>query len=424
MRIDVFVSYSTRNKPAADALCATLEQNGIRCWFAPRDIMPGRDWSGAIIDAITDCAIVVLIFSADSNNSEQVKREVATAVAEGKPIIPFRIEDVPLSKHMRYFIGTPHWLDALTEPMERHLEYLTRTVRSLLEVRDDESESRRTSAVAVPEAVVPTAQHAQDVAAGAESAEGVQRQQRTRLTMRIDQEGHTRHICLLAQPIVTLGKDRSNDIVLRVLPRSAAHDTQSAQISRKHAELRFAGEQVEWVNLACRNGTLIDGQRLASHTTTIIHDGAELAPGCVLRLACDLYRDSERQLAMPQLPGADAETRGDSQANGQVLAIRLRRLDQLAGLEQYVVFESHVSIGSGHSCAVLIRDDSVASHHAELYHSANGFQLEARAELAETFVDDRRLEVGDRVPIEPENVIRVGHVVIQLSEHCQKYLDS
>ena len=39
---DVFVSYSTNDKPVADAIVSRLEQAGIRCWVAPRDIIPGQ----------------------------------------------------------------------------------------------------------------------------------------------------------------------------------------------------------------------------------------------------------------------------------------------------------------------------------------------------------------------------------------------
>jgi hypothetical protein len=46
---DVFVSYSSRDKPVADAVCASLEGRGIRCWIAPRDILPGADWGEEII---------------------------------------------------------------------------------------------------------------------------------------------------------------------------------------------------------------------------------------------------------------------------------------------------------------------------------------------------------------------------------------
>ena len=49
---DVFISHSTKNKTIADAVCATLEAHGIRCWMAPRDIKPGADWGESILDGI------------------------------------------------------------------------------------------------------------------------------------------------------------------------------------------------------------------------------------------------------------------------------------------------------------------------------------------------------------------------------------
>ena len=133
MAHDVFISYSSVDKPLADAVCATLEGRGIRCWIAPRDIVPGMDWSDAIIDALTSAQVFLLLLSGASNESEQVKRELQNAVSEGLPVVPLRLEDVCLSKHMRYFIGTPHWLDAMSPPMEAHLERLSNTVSALLQ---------------------------------------------------------------------------------------------------------------------------------------------------------------------------------------------------------------------------------------------------------------------------------------------------
>jgi TIR domain len=132
MAHDAFISYSSKDKPVADAVCANLEANDIRCWIAPRDILPGQDWGEAIIDAINQSRVMVLVFSSSANTSPQIKREVERSVSKGIPIIPFRIEDVPLSKSLEYFISTPHWLDALTQPMEKHLQYLSQTVGMLL----------------------------------------------------------------------------------------------------------------------------------------------------------------------------------------------------------------------------------------------------------------------------------------------------
>jgi tetratricopeptide (TPR) repeat protein len=141
MAHDVFISYSNKDKLTADAVCAALEANGIRCWVAPRDILPGSDWGEAIIDAIHACRAMLLIFSSNSNASSQIKREVERSVNAGIPVVPFRIEDVMPSKTLEYFISTQHWLDALTPPMEQHLHYLVNTMRAILAQRPDGSEA-------------------------------------------------------------------------------------------------------------------------------------------------------------------------------------------------------------------------------------------------------------------------------------------
>ena len=132
MSHDVFISYSSKDKPAADAACAVLEARGIRCWIAPRDILPGADWGESIINAINACKLMVLIFSQHANESQQVKREVERIVHRGFPIIPVRIEDVLPAQALEYFLSSPHWLDAFTPPLEQHLERLAATVQQIL----------------------------------------------------------------------------------------------------------------------------------------------------------------------------------------------------------------------------------------------------------------------------------------------------
>ena len=91
MAHDVFISYSSKDKTVADAVTAKLEALGVRCWVAPRDILPGRDWGEAIIDGIEESKVMVLVFSQHANESVQIKREVERSVNKGNPIIPFRI---------------------------------------------------------------------------------------------------------------------------------------------------------------------------------------------------------------------------------------------------------------------------------------------------------------------------------------------
>ena len=44
---DVFISHSSIDKELADKVCETLEARSLKCWIAPRDIMPGSEWAVA-----------------------------------------------------------------------------------------------------------------------------------------------------------------------------------------------------------------------------------------------------------------------------------------------------------------------------------------------------------------------------------------
>ncbi|MDH5435263.1 MAG: toll/interleukin-1 receptor domain-containing protein [Gammaproteobacteria bacterium] len=127
----VFISYSHSDQKQADAVCNRLESSGIKCWMAPRDISPSKDWAEEIIDAINSVDIMVLVFSSHSNTSPQVRREIERAVHKGLNVLPFRIEDVALSKSLEYFISTQHWLDASTGSFNGHLDELYNCVKAL-----------------------------------------------------------------------------------------------------------------------------------------------------------------------------------------------------------------------------------------------------------------------------------------------------
>jgi hypothetical protein len=143
MSHDVFVSYSKLDKPTADALCATLESRGIRCWIAPRDVMPGVDWGEAIVKAIGGCRVMVLVFSSHANESNQVRREVQRAFEKGLTVIPLRVEDVVPVESLEYYIGPVHWLDAITPPLERHLQALAGQVQLLVGASNQQPAEQR-----------------------------------------------------------------------------------------------------------------------------------------------------------------------------------------------------------------------------------------------------------------------------------------
>jgi hypothetical protein len=152
---DVFISYSHEDKPVADAACAVLERHGVRCWIAPRDVTLGMNYGESIMDAIAGARIMVLIFSDHANNSPQVEREIERAVSKGLWLIPIRIEDVVPRKSLEYFISSSHWLDAITPPMEQHLDRLAEAVRNSLASLDKPPTPQSRSQVSPPHQDAP-----------------------------------------------------------------------------------------------------------------------------------------------------------------------------------------------------------------------------------------------------------------------------
>jgi hypothetical protein len=121
----VFISYSTRDTKTADTICDGLEAQGIRCWIAPRDIEPGTQWADSISAAIADAMVMIVVFSKHANDSKQVKRELTLADSAGLTIIPFRIDESPLSGAFEYYFSACHWLDASKPPLHSHIARLT-----------------------------------------------------------------------------------------------------------------------------------------------------------------------------------------------------------------------------------------------------------------------------------------------------------
>jgi hypothetical protein len=129
----VFISYASEDVAIGTRICDYLEQNGLSCWIAPRDVTPGSDYSSEIVDGIESSRVFVLVLSQNANDSVFVKREVERAVSKGKPIFSIRVNEVVPSKSLELFISAEQWIDAWEPPLERHLDRLVETVRSEVE---------------------------------------------------------------------------------------------------------------------------------------------------------------------------------------------------------------------------------------------------------------------------------------------------
>lgn len=131
MNHDVFISYSSQDMEAAQAICHVLEQNEIRCWMAPRNIPPGSDYGDVIDDAIKSCKAVVILYSEKAASSPWVTGELNVAFEEQKTIIPFRLDKTPLKGQTRVMLNQRHWIDAYPDYKTKFNDLVAAVAKSI-----------------------------------------------------------------------------------------------------------------------------------------------------------------------------------------------------------------------------------------------------------------------------------------------------
>ena len=132
MAHEVFISYSHLDAQIANALVSKLEDDGLNCWIAPRNISAGQQWADSIAQAIPKSKIFIIVFSSNSNSSDQVLREVELAIHNKLVIVPMRIEDIMPTGGMLYYLATTQWIDVKGPKIDNKLSMISMTVRNIL----------------------------------------------------------------------------------------------------------------------------------------------------------------------------------------------------------------------------------------------------------------------------------------------------
>ena len=149
-----FISYSTKNQAAADAMRSFLQSNGIDVWMAPYSIPAGQKYAAVIVQAVADCACVVLMLSEAAVASEWVPRELERAVNYHKQIIPARIDDVVVSREIELYISASHTVDLRSSmtPDYAAMQSILRSVKQAIAAQQGQASSE---AVPIPAPVAP-----------------------------------------------------------------------------------------------------------------------------------------------------------------------------------------------------------------------------------------------------------------------------
>jgi hypothetical protein len=130
---DVFLSHSSKDRTIVEGYRSGLEAEGIRCWIAPRDIRPGEDFPTAIAKAISSSQIMLLVFSQNSNLSEEVSRELYLAASQKLIILPIRIEPIEPEPGKAYYLNRVEWLEATLPPTSEQIAEVVQKIRALLQ---------------------------------------------------------------------------------------------------------------------------------------------------------------------------------------------------------------------------------------------------------------------------------------------------
>jgi adenylate cyclase len=134
----VFISYASNDAALAQKVCSALEATGLLCWIAPRDVLPGTLYADAIVSAIDESSILVLVLSKEAVASAHVGRELERAASKRHPIIALRTDTAPLTRAFEYFLNQSQWIETgnggldaaiaqLTTAAARHLPLVTAT---------------------------------------------------------------------------------------------------------------------------------------------------------------------------------------------------------------------------------------------------------------------------------------------------------
>lgn len=136
---DVFVSHASKDRSSAEEMVEHLENKGIKCWVAPRNVTPGLNYGAEIIRGIERSKCLILILSEDANKSTFVMNEVERAVTKGKVIFPVRIAEILPCANLELYISSNHWIEAWKGKFIEQMAHLATTISSQFDLNLSEN---------------------------------------------------------------------------------------------------------------------------------------------------------------------------------------------------------------------------------------------------------------------------------------------
>lgn len=114
MNTEVFVSYSNQDYERVMPLVERLRNIGVAVWIDEGGIDAATLWSESIVEAISECKVLIMMVSTHSTDSHNVVKEVMIASESKKNILPIYLEPADIPAKLKYQLtGIQHieWFD-------------------------------------------------------------------------------------------------------------------------------------------------------------------------------------------------------------------------------------------------------------------------------------------------------------------------
>ena len=248
----VYLSYAPEDNQRAEELRRILMTQGHRPWVDPQPI-EGARWHYEMDAAIQAADALILLATAAASSERYVLYEWALAIGAGIPVFAIIYEEAPehprLTTVTRYdsraFSDENHFWDHVVADFNGRMEGAKAEKRSPVPPEQSLEIDRR---------VMP-------------SEPGYW------IVMR--RGPHANQIYQLERPLVNIGRDLANDIVIR-----------DGQVSRFHLRLSLQGQDYQLEDLGSTNGTRVNAMGVSTRTS--LRDGDIIALGDSILLSYDL----------------------------------------------------------------------------------------------------------------------------------------
>ncbi len=110
---DIFVCHSSVDADEASKLVVALERDGLSCWLAERNLLPGtQNYEEELQSAVEHCRMLLFLSSANSIYSKECEKELRIANADGKLFFAVKLDNEPYFGISKNILSSVQWLNA------------------------------------------------------------------------------------------------------------------------------------------------------------------------------------------------------------------------------------------------------------------------------------------------------------------------